>query len=81
MHRRLWLFGMAGLGLGSAAVLGGGAGGELGALAAGYGTLVVGASLYLLAGLAILDRVWRFVDVPRPATTVPADRLAGRRVF
>ncbi len=55
-------------------------GGELGPLAIGYGLLVALAALYLVAGLAIRERVWRRVSVPnigRPH----ADRLVGRRVF
>ena len=55
-------------------------GGEIGPLAVGYGLLVALAALYLVAGLAIRERVWRRLSVAsmgRPK----ADRLAGRRVF
>ena len=72
---------VAGLALGSLAMVGGTAiGGELGPLTVGYGLLVALAALYLVAGLAIRERVWRRMAAPtleRPA----ADRLAGRRVF
>jgi hypothetical protein len=72
---------LAGLGLGSLAMVGGTAlGGEIAPLAIGYGLLVALAALYLIAGLAIRERVWRRVG--RPASPTPTiDRLAGRRVF
>lgn len=81
MHHTLWSTAIVGLGLGSMAMVGGTAiGGELGRLAIGYGLLVALAALYLVAGLAIRERVWRRVSAPnigRPH----ADRLVGRRVF
>jgi hypothetical protein len=81
MGQTLWSFAIAGLGLGSLAMVGGTAiGGEIGPLAVGYGLLVALAALYLVAGLAIRERVWRRLSVAsmgRPK----ADRLAGRRVF
>lgn len=55
-------------------------GGEIAPLAVGYGLLVVLAALYLVAGLAIRERVWRRIGRPVSATP-PIDRLAGRRVF
>jgi predicted membrane protein len=81
MRHSLWSIAIAGLALGSVAMVGGTAiGGELGPLAAGYGLLVVVAALYLVAGLAIRERVWR--RVARPSNpSARADRLAGRRVF
>ena len=70
-----------GLGLGSLAMVGGTAvGGELGPHVVGYGFLVAVAALYLVAGLAIRQRVWRRLSRPLP-TTQRAERLAGRRVF
>jgi len=81
MGQTLWSFAIAWLGLGSLAMVGGTAiGGEIGPLAVGYGLLVALAALYLVAGLAIRERVWRRLSVAsmgRPK----ADRLAGRRVF
>ncbi len=81
MHHTLWSLAITGLGLGSLAMVGGTAiGGELGPLAIGYGLLVALAALYLVAGLAIRERVWQRVSAPsigRPH----ADHLAGRRVF
>jgi len=71
----------AGLGLGSLAMVGGTAiGGDVGPLAVAYGLLVALAALYLVAGLAIRERVWRRLSdaaIGRPK----ADRVAGRRVF
>jgi hypothetical protein len=80
MRHSLWSVALAGLGLGSLAMVGGTAfGGEVAPLAIGYGLLVVLAALYMIAGLAIRERVWRRVGRPTPAPTI--DRLAGRRVF
>ena len=81
MRHTLWSMAIAGLGLGSLAMVGGTAiGGEIGPLAVGYGLLVALSALYLVAGLAIREGVWRRLSAPsigRPH----ADRLAGRRVF
>jgi len=81
MGQTLWSFAIAGLGIGSLAMVGGTAiGGEIGPLAVGYGLLVALAALYLVAGLAIRERVWRRLSTAslgRPK----ADNLAGRRVF
>lgn len=81
MQHTLWSLALAGLGFGSLAMVGGTAiGGDLGPLAVGYGLLVVVAALYMVAGLAIRERVWqRFARLERQVPTV--DRLAGRRVF
>ena len=72
---------VGGLAFGSLAMVGGTAvGGELGPLVVGYGLLMALAALYLVAGLAIRERVWERMSAPRierPAS----DRLAGRRVF
>jgi hypothetical protein len=81
MHYRLWSAAVAGLALGNFAMLGGTAiGGEIGPLAAGYGLLVALAALYLVAGLAIRDRVWRLLPTPTRERLV-AHRLAARRIF
>ncbi|MGH2384816.1 MAG: hypothetical protein ACRDGB_07195 [Candidatus Limnocylindria bacterium] len=81
MRHTLWSMAIAGLGLGSLAMVGGTAvGGDIGPLGVGYGLLVALAALYLVAGLAIRERVWRRLSTPsigRPHT----DRLAGRRIF
>lgn len=80
MRQAWWSMAVAGLGIGSLAMAGGTViGGALGPLAAGYGLLVVLASLYMLSGLAVRDRVWR--RLRRPSSLPGADRLAGRRVF
>jgi hypothetical protein len=79
---RLWTVALAGLTLGVVTMVGGSAaGGSLGPMAVGYGLLVVLAALYMVAGLAIRDRVWRRLrrgSVPRMPSV---DRLASRRVF
>ena len=81
MRQSLWSVALAGLGFGSLAMVGGTAiGRDVGPLAVGYGFLVVLAALYMIAGLAIRERVWRHLG--RPEASAPTiDRLAGRRVF
>ena len=71
---------VAALALGSLGLVGGTAiGDELGPLLVGYGLLIALAALYLVAGLAIRERVRRRAV---SSTVAPAtDRLAGRRVF
>ncbi len=82
MRQSLWSVALAGLGLGSLVMVGGTAiGGEIAPLAVGYGLLVALAALYMVAGLAIRDRVWRRVGRPSTPGTPTIDRLAGRRVF
>ncbi len=81
MHHTLWATAIVGLGFGSLAMVGGTAmGGELGPLAVGYGLLVALSALYLVAGLAIRERVWQRMSTPSIAPP-HADHLAGRRVF
>jgi hypothetical protein len=81
MRQSLWSTAAFGLGLGSLAMVGGSAvGGELGPLVAGYGLLVALSALYLVAGLAIRQRVWRRLS-RQATTTARVQRLAGRRVF
>lgn len=81
MRQTLWSLAIAGLGFGSLGMVGGTAvGGEIGPLAVGYGLLVALAALYLVAGLAIRERVWRRQSAPR-ISRPHADHLAGRRVF
>ena len=82
MRSRFFSFGLAGLALGSLAMIGSTAiGSELGPLLAGYGLLVALSALYLVAGLAVRDRAagrkLATSDLESPKT----DRLAGRRVF
>lgn len=78
----LWPVALAGLALGVVAMVGGNATGTgIGSMAAGYGLLVVLASLYMAAGLAIRDRVWRRVGRPSAPSVPSVDRLASRRVF
>jgi len=81
MGHRLFSVAMAGLALGSMAMVGGTAiGGELGPLAAGYDLLVALGALYLFAGLAIRERPWRRLTTAPLKRPVP-DHIAGRRVF
>ena len=71
---------LAGLALGSLGMVGGTVvGGELGPMAVGYSLLIAISALYLVAGLAIRERVWQ--RPPSSEHTANPDRLAGRRVF
>jgi sulfite exporter TauE/SafE len=80
-HSRMWSFAVAGLALGSLGMVGGTAvGGELGPMTVGYSLLIAVCALYLVAGLAIRERVWQRLSRPDTTSARP-DRLAGRRVF
>ena len=77
----MWSFAIVGLALGSLGMVGGTiVGGEFGPMVVGYSLLTALCALYLVAGLAIRERVWRRVATPTIEAPNP-DRLAGRRVF
>lgn len=67
-------FGWLGVVVGVAALAAGPLAGELGSMLAGYGMLVLLSAAYLLAGLAIRDRIRRRTgrerSVPLPASAV-----------
>jgi hypothetical protein len=71
MHRDQILrsFGIMGMAVGTAALVIGPLTGELGSMLAGYGSLVLLSAAYLLAGLAIRDRIRRRT---RTTTAIPA---------
>jgi len=69
-------FGWVGLVTGLVALAAGPMAGELGSMLAGYGTLVLLSAAYLLAGLAIRDRVRRRTRAERP---LPLPASAARR--
>jgi hypothetical protein len=80
-HGKMWSLATAGLALGILGMVGGTVvGGELGPMAVGYGVLIALSALYMVAGLAVRERVWRRL-YRRTTTTATTDRLAGRRVF
>ena len=82
MRQRMWSMALVGLGLGSLAMVGGTAiGGDVGPLAVGYGMLLAVAGLYVVAGVAIRERVWERLRRPDAPSMGTIDRLAGRRVF
>ena len=82
MRRVMWSTALVGLGFGSLTMVGGTAIGDgVGALAAGYGVLVVLAALYMIVGLAIRDRLGRRPSSRRSSEAPSIDRLAGHRVF
>lgn len=77
----MWSMAIVGLALGSLGMVGGTAvGGQIGPMIVGYGLLIALTALYLVAGLAIRERVWRRLSRAAVAGQ-RADRLAGRRVF
>ena len=72
---------VAGLALGSLGMVGGTVvGGELGPMAVGYSMLIALSAIYLVAALAIRERVWQRLSRPESTSAHP-HRLAGRRVF
>jgi hypothetical protein len=81
-HTRLWTLAAASIAGSALLVLGGVmSGAELGQLVAGYGFLLLMSGIYLAAGLAIRERIWRRV-VARAATVRPMPvEFHGRRVF
>jgi hypothetical protein len=77
----MWSVAVAGLALGGLGMVGGTVvDGELGPMAVGYGLLIALSALYLVAALAIRERVWQRLSRPEGPSAHP-DRLAGRRVF
>ena len=65
-HSSLWILTFGSLGAGVLMVFGGGAAGsDIGQLAAGYGLLIMGSSLFLGFGLAVQALVHRAVARPR----------------
>lgn len=72
----------AGMTLGGLVMLAGAVGGgELGPMAAGYGFVLVIAAAYLVAALAIRDRVWRRLKAGHLPRAHRGDRLHGRHIF
>jgi hypothetical protein len=73
---------VVGLAFGSLGMVGGTVvGGELGPMAVGYSMLIAITALYLVAGLAIRERVWQRLSRPDSTSAARPGRLAGRRVF
>ena len=80
LRQSMWSMAIAGLALGSLGMVGGTVvGGPIGPMVIGYGLLIALSALYLVAGLAIRERVRRRLMPPQKGPQ--ADRLAGRRVF
>lgn len=67
-------FGIIGLAIGFGSMAAGPIAGELGGMLAGYGSLVLLSAAYLLAGLAIRDRVRHRVRTHRPIPVYGAER-------
>ena len=82
MRRVMWSLALAAVGFGSLAMVGGTAIGDgVGALAVGYGLLVILAAVYLIVAMAIRDQVGRRSSERRTSAEPAIDRLAGHRVF
>jgi hypothetical protein len=80
-HSSLWVLMFGSLGAGVLLVFGGSAAGsDIGQLAAGYGLLVIGSSLFLGIGLAIQALVLKAVARPRAEVQPSTDRILGHRV-
>ena len=78
-HSSLWILMVGSLAAGLLMVFGGSAAGnDMGQLAAGYGLLVIGSSLFLGIGLAVQALVKRAVT--RPRETPSAGTVLGHRV-
>ncbi len=67
-------FGIAGLVVGAVALVAGPFTGELGSMLGGYGAMVLLSAAYLLAGLAIRDRVRRRAQSTRPVPVYGSQR-------
>ena len=81
MRQSPWSIPVAALALGGLIAVGGTTiGGDVGVDAAASGVLALTASLYVLAALAIRQRVWDRLAVPA-RTSRHISRVAGRRVF
>ncbi|MEP7081520.1 MAG: hypothetical protein ABI841_00940 [Chloroflexota bacterium] len=81
MRQSPWSIAIAALAFGGLIAVGGTTvSGDVGVDAAASGVLVLTASLYVLAVLAIRQRVWRRLAVP-VRTGTQASRVASRRVF
>ena len=80
-HSSLWVVMFGSLGAGVLMVFGGSAAGsDIGQLAAGYGLLIIGSSLFLGFGLAIQAVVLKAVARPRPEAQPSTGRILGHRV-
>jgi hypothetical protein len=80
-HSTLWVLAFGSFGAGVLMVFGGSAAGtDIGQLAAGYGLLVIGSSLFLGFGLAIQSLVLRTIARPRPEARASTGRVLGHRV-
>ena len=80
-HSSLWVLACGSFGAGVLMVFGGSAAGsDIGQLAAGYGLLVIGSSLFLGFGLAIQSLVLKTVARPRPEAQASTARVLGHRV-
>ena len=80
-HSSLWVLAFGSFGAGVLMVFGGSAAGsDIGQLAAGYGLLVIGSSLFLGFGLAIQSLVLKAVARPRTKAPASTGRVLGHRV-
>lgn len=81
MRHSPWPLGIGALAVSGLVAVGGTTvGGDIGLDTAASGVLALVASLYVIAGLAIRQRVWRRLAAP-VRTGTQASRVAGRRVF
>jgi hypothetical protein len=81
MKRSLWSLAVVVLALGGLAMVGGTAiGGQAGAVGTAYGLLFALCALYMIAGLALRDRVRRRLGSTE-STSAETRQLGGLRIF
>lgn len=81
-HASLWYLTVASLVCGVLLVVGGAsAASDIGSLAAGYGSLIIGAALFLGVGLTIKALIGRSAARPRRGAAAASSTIQGHRVF
>ncbi|MEO8251842.1 MAG: hypothetical protein ABI978_07775 [Chloroflexota bacterium] len=81
-HASLWYLTGASLAFGVLLLVGGSsAGSDIGSLAAGYGSLIIGSALFLGAGLAIRALIGRSGAQPRTKSAAPSSTIQGHHFF
>jgi hypothetical protein len=81
-HAVLWYVTLASLAFGALLVVGGAsAASDIGALAAGYGSLIIASALFLGGGLTVRALMGRFAVRTRRDGPVASSTIQGHRVF
>lgn len=81
-HASLWYLTVASLGFGVLLVVGGAsAASDIGSLAAGYGSLIIGSALFLGGGLTVQALIGRSVARTHREAPASSTVIQGHRVF